>query len=519
MTNLSCTAFLAEHIQNLKIAVIGDVMLDRYFYGEVKRISPEAPVPVNKVKRIKSVLGGAANVAANLAHLECRVFMGGVTGADNNREVLEAMMAEKGIDYSGLIKSQQRETITKMRILGAQQQMLRLDFEETGDLFPEETEALSLWLQNLLEAGLDGVIVSDYAKGVCSDNFVQWVIAAAHQYHVPVLIDPKGADWNKYRGCDFITPNLKEMCEAAGELVPNEDEDVLRLAQNAREKYAIKNVVVTRSERGMTLAGLDGLVINDPATAQEVFDVSGAGDTVAATLLAGAAGKLALQDAVFMANRAAGIVVAKVGTYPVHREELLKDLLTEERKQGRGYRTLSWSEIESLAKTWRSCGEKIVFTNGCFDILHVGHVSHLEKAARLGRHLVVGLNSDTSVRKLKGDVRPFRLGRHLVVGLNSDTSVRKLKGDVRPLVHELDRARVLAALACVDAVVLFEQDTPTELIEKIRPDILVKGGDYKPEEVAGREYAGEVRIIDFEDGYSTTGIVEQIAQFVKEGKL
>lgn len=493
MTNLSCTAFLAEHIQNLKIAVIGDVMLDRYFYGEVKRISPEAPVPVNKVKRIKSVLGGAANVAANLAHLECRVFMGGVTGADNNREVLEAMMAEKGIDHSGLIKSQQRETITKMRILGAQQQMLRLDFEETGDLFPEETEALSLWLQNLLEAGLDGVIVSDYAKGVCSDNFVQWVIAAAHQYQVPVLIDPKGADWNKYRGCDFITPNLKEMCEAAGEFVPNEDEEVLRLAQNAREKYAIKNVVVTRSERGMTLAGLDGLVINDPATAQEVFDVSGAGDTVAATLLAGAAGKLALQDAVFMANRAAGIVVAKVGTYPVHREELLKDLLTEERKQGRGYRTLSWSEIESLAKTWRSCGEKIVFTNGCFDILHVGHVSYLEKAARLGRHLVVGLNSDTSVRKLKGDVRP--------------------------LVHELDRARVLEALACVDAVVLFEQDTPTELIEKIRPDILVKGGDYKPEEVAGREYAGEVRIIDFEDGYSTTGIVEQIAQFVKEGKL
>ena len=181
MADLSCTAFLAEHIQNLKIAVIGDVMLDRYFYGEVKRISPEAPVPVNKVKRIKSVLGGAANVAANLAHLECRVFMGGVTGADNNREVLEAMMAEKGIDYSGLIKSQQRETITKMRILGAQQQMLRLDFEETGDLFPEETEALSLWLQNLLEAGLDGVIVSDYAKGVCSDNFVQWVSAAGHQ--------------------------------------------------------------------------------------------------------------------------------------------------------------------------------------------------------------------------------------------------------------------------------------------------------------------------------------------------
>ena len=486
VANLLCTAFLAEQIQNLKIAVIGDVMLDRYFYGEVKRISPEAPVPVNKVKRIKSVLGGAANVAANLAHLECRVFMGGVTGADANREVLEAMMTEKGIDYSGLIKSPQRETITKMRILGAQQQMLRLDFEETCDLFPEETEALSLWLQKLLEAGLDGVIVSDYAKGVCSDNFVQWVITVAHKYQVPVLIDPKGADWAKYKGCDFITPNLKEMCEAAGEVVPNEDAAVLRLARNAQEKYQIKNVVVTRSEQGMTLAGLNGLVINNPATAQEVFDVSGAGDTVAATLLAGAAGKLALQEAVFMANRAAGIVVAKVGTYPVHRDELLKDLLAEERKQGYGYRTLSWTEIESLAKTWKSCGEKTVFTNGCFDILHVGHVSYLEKAAGLG---------------------------------NSDASVRKLKGETRPLVHELNRARVLASLACVDAVVLFEQDTPTELIEKIRPDILVKGGDYKPEEVAGREYAGEVRIIDFEEGYSTTGIVEQIAQWVKEGNL
>lgn len=493
VADLSCTTFLAEKIQKLKIAVIGDVMLDRYFYGDVKRISPEAPVPVNKVKRINSVLGGAANVAANLAALECKVFMGGVTGADSNRDLLETMMDEKGIDYSGLIKSQSRETITKMRILGGQQQMLRLDFEEAGDLLTEETSAISNWLESLLKNGLDGIVISDYAKGVCSDNFVQWVIKTAHNYNVPVLIDPKGADWKKYSGCDFITPNLKEMCEAAGENIENTDEEVLRLAQAAQNTYKIKNVVVTRSERGMTLVGLDGLLINNPATALEVFDVSGAGDTVAATLLAGAAGKLALQEAVFMANRAAGIVVGKVGTYPVHREELLKDLLTEERKQGRGYRTLSWAEIESLAKTWRACGEKIVFTNGCFDILHVGHVSYLEKAAGLGKHLVVGLNSDASVCKLKGETRP--------------------------LVHELDRARILAALACVDAVVIFNEDTPAELIEKIHPDILVKGGDYKPEEVVGREFAGEVKIIDFEDGYSTTGIVEMITKFVKEGKL
>ncbi|WP_293728205.1 D-glycero-beta-D-manno-heptose-7-phosphate kinase [uncultured Phascolarctobacterium sp.] len=492
VAGLAVTTFLAEQIKKLKIAVIGDVMLDRYFHGEVKRISPEAPVPVTKINRIKSVLGGATNVAANLAHLECQVFMGGVTGDDDNRVLLERLMADAGIDYSGLVKSERRKTITKLRVLGGNQQMLRLDFEETGDLYPEEIVALRQWLAGLLDDGLDGIIVSDYAKGVCSDDFCQWVINEGHAYNIPVLIDPKGADWTKYSGCDFITPNLKEMCEAAGCQKDNEDAAVVGKGRAAKDKYYIKNVVVTRSERGMSLIN-DHEVLHSPATAIEVFDVSGAGDTVAATLLAGAAGKLPLKDAIYMANRAAGIVVAKVGTYPVHRDELLKDLLTEERKQGRGYRTLSWQEIASLAATWKACGEKIVFTNGCFDILHVGHVTYLEKARNLGKHLIVGLNTDASVRRLKGETRP--------------------------LVHELDRARVLAALACVDAVVLFDQDTPTELIEKIRPDILVKGGDYKPEEVAGREYAGEVRIIEFEDGYSTTGVVEKIAKMVKEGKL
>lgn len=492
MADLAVTNFLADKIQNLKIAVIGDVMLDRYFYGEVKRISPEAPVPVTKINRISSVLGGAANVAANLAHLECKVFMGGVTGDDENRQLLEKMMSEAGIDYSGLVKSQHRKTITKLRVLGGQQQMLRLDFEETGDLFPDEIISLRAWLENLLDEGLDGVIVSDYAKGVCSDDFCQWVIAQGKAYGIPVLIDPKGADWTKYRGCDFITPNLKEMCEAAGCQRDNEDEAVVTMAMAAKDKFQIKNVVVTRSERGMTLVNNEE-IIHSPAAAIEVFDVSGAGDTVAATLLVAAAGKLELADAVYMANRAAGIVVAKVGTYPVHREELLKDLMTEERKQGKGYRTQSWEEIAALARNWKACGEKVVFTNGCFDILHVGHVTYLEKARNLGKHLIVGLNTDASVRRLKGETRP--------------------------LVHELDRARVLAALACVDAVVLFDQDTPTELIEQIRPDILVKGGDYTPEQVAGREYAGEVRIIDFEDGYSTTGVVEKIANMVKEGKL
>lgn len=492
LAGFAVTGFLAEKIKNVRIAVIGDVMLDRYFYGEVKRISPEAPVPVTKIGKTNSVLGGAANVAANLAHLDCQVFMGGVTGDDDNRRLLERLMDEAHIDYSGLVRSSHRKTITKLRVLGGNQQMLRLDFEEVGDLFPDEIVELRQWLAGLLDEGLDGIIVSDYAKGVCSDDFCQWVISQAHAYNIPVLVDPKGADWVKYRGCDFITPNLKEMCEAAGCQKDNEDDAVVEMARAAKDKFQIKNVVVTRSERGMTLVNKEQ-VLHSPATAIEVFDVSGAGDTVAATLLAAAAGKLELADAVYMANRAAGIVVAKVGTYPVHRDELLKDLLVEERKQGRGYRTLSWEEIASLAATWKACGEKIVFTNGCFDILHVGHVTYLEKARNLGKHLIVGLNTDASVQRLKGETRP--------------------------LVHELDRARVLAALACVDAVVLFDQDTPTELIEKIRPDILVKGGDYKPEQVAGREYAGEVRIIEFEDGYSTTGVVEKIAKMAKEGKL
>lgn len=492
MAKMAVTAFLAGAIKNLRIAVIGDVMLDRYFHGEVKRISPEAPVPVTRINKIKSVLGGAANVAANLAHLECKVYMGGVTGDDDNRVLLEHLMDEAGIDHTGLVKSAGRRTITKLRVLGGNQQMLRMDFEEPGDLRPDEIVVMRRWLEDLLDAGLDGIIVSDYAKGVCSDDYCKWVIAQANAYHIPVLIDPKGPDWNKYRGCDFITPNVKEMCDAAGCVRDNEDNAIVEMASTARVKYGIKNVVVTRSEKGMTLVNADE-ILHSPATAIEVFDVSGAGDTVAATLLACIAGGIDLDDAIYTANRAAGIVVAKVGTYPVHRDELLADLLAEERKQGKGYRTLSWDEVASLAATWKQSGEKVVFTNGCFDLIHVGHVTYLEKARKLGKHLIVGLNTDASVRRLKGETRP--------------------------LVHELDRARVLAALNCVDAVVMFDEDTPRELLAKIRPDILVKGGDYTPEEVIGSEYAGEVKIIDFEEGYSTTGIVEKIARLAKEGKL
>lgn len=492
MRNTASTQFLTETIKNLRLAVIGDVMLDLYMYGEVKRISPEAPVPVNRVRKMESVLGGAGNVAANLAGLGARVFVAGVTGRDDHREALESKLAQAGIDYTGLMPMEGRRTITKMRVIGARQQMLRLDFEEPGDLNPDEETKLFAWLDGRLAEGLDGIILSDYAKGVCSDHFCQEAIARAHKAGVPVLVDPKGADWRKYTGCDFITPNVKEMCEAGGEVVPNETEPLVRLAAKARDTFHIKNVVVTRSEKGVSLINADE-VITEAATARDVFDVSGAGDTVAAVLLAAVAGGMPLAEALNLSNKAAGIVVSKVGTYPVHREELLKEVLASEEREGRDYRPLSREEVVSLARTWQAAGETIVFTNGCFDILHTGHVQYLEQASKLGRHLIVGVNTDASVKRLKGDTRPFN--------------------------GETDRAHILAALGCVDAVVLFGEDTPRELIREIRPDILVKGGDYTPDQVAGREFAGRVEILPFKEGYSTTNVIRKIAALVKEGKL
>lgn len=492
MNSQSVIELLTEKITHLRIAVIGDVMLDRYAYGEVRRISPEAPVPVTRVKRLTSVLGGAGNVAANLAGLGVQVYVAGMTGEDDHRRVLEKKLRELGVDYSGLIASPKRSTITKMRIIGARQQMLRLDFEEPGDLLPDEEQALLQWLRKHLDEGLDGIVLSDYAKGTCSDRFCQMVITQARAAHVPVLVDPKGSDWAKYRGCDLITPNVKEMCEAAGKIVPNVTPALVELAQQARETFDIRYVVVTRSEKGVTLVGKDD-VITKAATAQEVFDVSGAGDTVASVLLAAISGKLSLADALELSNKAAGIVVSKVGTYPVHKEELLREILADSQPESFDYRPMTWDEMARLTRTWQQAGETVVFTNGCFDILHAGHVQYLQQAAQLGNHLIIGVNTDDSLRRLKGQTRPFN--------------------------HETDRARLLASLRDVDAVALFGEDTPTELIKKIRPDILVKGGDYKKEEVAGREYARTVEILPFKEGYSTTGLVEKIVTLVKEGKL
>lgn len=328
MISSSGLDFVKEKVKHLKIAVVGDMILDRYVWGEVTRISPEAPVPVNKINKITSVLGGAGNVAANLSFLGCHVYLGGVTGLDENRKILEEMLRVAHINYDGLSTSSFRETIAKIRIIALRQQMLRLDFEKICNLTMEELGKIDSWIHSIEGDGLDGIIISDYGKGICSAELCQDIIGFAKKRAIPVLIDPKGKDWSKYNGCSFITPNLKEISDVAGRIIANDDNQVVDAAHEVADKYNIDNVIVTRSEKGLTLVHGDE-VIHKAAVAQEVFDVSGAGDTAAATLLAAIAGGVSKEEALVLANMAAGVVVSKVGTYPIHQEELLRKISQE----------------------------------------------------------------------------------------------------------------------------------------------------------------------------------------------
>jgi D-beta-D-heptose 7-phosphate kinase / D-beta-D-heptose 1-phosphate adenosyltransferase len=479
-------AFLTQNInQSNKILVIGDVVLDKYYYGEVKRISPEAPVPVTKVTDEKNTLGGAANVAHNLSKLGIQVLLGGISGQDANRECLCDLLGAQKINYSGLLATN-RPTITKIRVIGSHQQMLRLDFENDHSINQTIENRLKEWIVDSLNMDLKGVIISDYAKGLCTPGFCQFIIRESHQRHIPVLVDPKGNQWEKYRGVDFISPNLKELGDAVGVSLANEDPAIEIYAKKVQEDYDIANVIVTRSEKGLSMIH-SSRAIHISTHAREVFDVSGAGDTVVSAFMAALASNVNPFDAVRLANIAAGVVVGKVGTYAISKDELQEAVqLVYGKQDGTSRKLVNWVELAELLRKWRDKGEKIVFTNGCFDILHVGHVSYLEKASGLGHHLIIGLNSDASIRRIKGDDRP--------------------------IVKEKDRARLLAALECVSCVAIFDEDTPAELIHLVKPDVLVKGGDYRPDQVVGKEDAGQVEIIQFEEGYSTTGIIEKVLQ-------
>jgi D-beta-D-heptose 7-phosphate kinase/D-beta-D-heptose 1-phosphate adenosyltransferase len=466
-----------------RILVVGDIMLDRYIHGEVERISPEAPVPVLRHARRYERPGGAANVAMNLAGLGCHAFLAGFWGSDSEQAELARLLEPNGIDTVGVVSSS-LPTISKTRIVARTQQLLRLDIEGR-ESYPHE-ESLRLEARAVeLVTKVHAVILSDYAKGALTAQLCEAVIRAARSAGIPVLVDPKTRDLSKYSGATTVCPNLGELSLATG--VPtHHTADLLAAAQVQRKEHDFEFLTVTMSEKGITILSEDGQY-HSPARAREVFDVSGAGDTVIATLAASLAGGLHVHTAVELANLAAGIVVGKVGTVPIAAHELVA-ALTPSSGIASGEKILDFERVQLRVAEWRAAGETVVFTNGCFDLLHVGHITLLE------------------------DCRRF--GSKLVLGLNSDTSVSRLKGPARPIVGERERARVMAALAAVDAVVLFDQDTPLELIRALKPNVLVKGGDYTIDTVVGHEdvfaQGGRVEIIPTVEGFSTSNIVEKL---------
>jgi len=462
--------------KDCSVAVAGDLMLDCYINGEVKRISPEAPVPIVRMNSERYVLGGAGNAVANLAGLGVKIIAAGRVGNDANSEILLQNSALASADTSAVIKK--GTTSVKTRILGGHQQMLRLDREEIVETEEDEAEKVVKTLSN---GQISCLLMSDYGKGFCSPVLCSKLSEYCAKNNIPLLIDPKKTDWSYYSGAFLITPNVKELGEACGFKVPNEDEAVIKSARQLREKYSIKNILVTRSEKGATLV-TESDVKHIAATAAEVYDVSGAGDTTIATVAAFLAVGLELSEACELANLASQFVVGKVGTYPIQATDLLEML----RMADFSYlgKIVARETAAQICENWKRSGKKVIFTNGCFDIIHSGHIDSLNKARELG------------------DV--------LVVGVNSDASVKRLKGETRPVNGEQDRAKILAALEAVDLVVIFEEDTPRELLSAVRPNVVVKGGDYTPEQVVGREFADEVVIIPLTKGYSTTGIIEKM---------
>ncbi|HEC18047.1 MAG TPA: bifunctional D-glycero-beta-D-manno-heptose-7-phosphate kinase/D-glycero-beta-D-manno-heptose 1-phosphate adenylyltransferase HldE [Gammaproteobacteria bacterium] len=469
------------HFEDIRVLVAGDVMLDRYWSGDTGRISPEAPVPVVRVHGQRECPGGAGNVALNIAALGADAVVLGVVGTDEAGDALEHSLAEVSGINAVLARDAQVATITKLRVLSRHQQLVRLDFEQpyTG----AQHQLLEEPFQRHL-AESDVVVFSDYGKG--SLVHARELISAARAAGKPVLVDPKQVDFSHYHGASLVTPNLGEFEAAVG---PCADEaDLVAKGQALMAAHALDALLITRSEQGMTLLQPDADALHIPTVAREVFDVTGAGDTVIATLAAAVGAGLPLAEAAQLANVAAGVTVAKLGAATVTPPELRRALhqLQDTRRD-----VLSEAELLQVVADARAHGERIVMTNGCFDILHAGHVSYLEQAARLGERLIVAVNDDASVARLKGPQRP-----------------------ILPLAQ---RMAVLAGLGAVDWVVAFSEDTPERLICAVRPDCLVKGGDYAPEDIAGHQCAGEVRVLDFLPGQSSSEIIGRIRGLGDEG--
>jgi D-beta-D-heptose 7-phosphate kinase/D-beta-D-heptose 1-phosphate adenosyltransferase len=463
-----------------RLLVVGDVMLDRYIWGEVGRISPEAPVPVVRATHQSHQPGGAANVAMNIAKLGAQVEVVGFAGGDEDQRVLASCLLESGV-VPGFVVCKGFPTISKLRILGGRQQMLRLDSERTGARPAGDCERLA---ERVLEkvAGADAIVLSDYAKGVLTPETCKRIIDAARAKGIPVLVDPKSADFARYRGATTVCPNLGELSTALGG-DGHDLEALLNAAEGMVKELDLEFLTATLGEKGIALVRPGNRMVAQ-AVARQVFDVSGAGDTVIAVLALCLASGLKPETAVELANVAAGIVVGKVGTVPVEKHELLAALTPQIALSG-GDKVVTREELMQRAALWRANGERVVFTNGCFDLLHVGHITLIEQARRFGDRLIVAINSDASVQVLKGPTRP--------------------------IVRETERARVLAALGAVDAVVVFGEETPLELIVAARPDVIVKGGDYGVDTVVGAKevmsWGGQVKIVPTVQGFSTSGMI------------
>jgi D-beta-D-heptose 7-phosphate kinase/D-beta-D-heptose 1-phosphate adenosyltransferase len=474
LNNSSSTAHY--DFSNVRVLVVGDVMLDRYWYGQSNRISPEAPVVVVNINQEEVRLGGAGNVAANVASLGANALLMGLIGEDPAGEQLETLLNQKNI-ISHLVKLPHTTTTVKNRVMSRQQQMIRLDFEKPYGDWPKEQ---FLEKYKGLLSSIDAVILSDYAKGTLAD--LKQLISLARQKDIPVLIDTKGKDFEKYQGATVITPNLHEFETVVG-ACPNLS-DIESKGEKLRELLGLQAVLVTRSEKGMSLIAKEQSPLHIPTEAKEVFDVTGAGDTVIATLSVALASGFSLSQAAALSNKAAGVVVSKLGTAVINIDELNQQAQQKEKPVS----IYTESELKIIINKAQSESLTVVMTNGCFDILHPGHIDYLEKARALGDMLFVAVNDDESVKRLKGDTRPIN-------PLNS-------------------RMQMLAALACVNGVVSFSDDTPEALYCHLLPDVLVKGGDYEVHQIAGAECIlknnGKVMALDFLEGYSSSDVIKKI---------
>lgn len=477
----------AQSLGKARILCVGDVMLDKFVYGSVDRISPEAPIPVFLVSREKHMLGGAGNVAANISELGAATVLAAVIGDDAAGGDIRKRLAEAGIEAC-LETAIDRFTTVKSRFIGATQQMLRVDREKSAPL-PEGVEAhLLAQIQKVIPA-VGAVILSDYGKGVLTDSLIAAVISTARQHNVPVIVDPKGRDFSRYRGATVVTPNRKELEGATG-MATRSDDDIRAAAMKIIVECGVDAVLATRSQDGMSLISADDAPVHIPADVREVFDVSGAGDTVIAVFAAGLASKVSMKNAALLANIAGGIVVGKAGTATARVDEILSVIESGDplsKKHG-VTKVANKAAAAEQSERWKARGFKVGFTNGTFDLLHPGHLSSLRQAKAACDYLVVAINSDASVRRYKGSSRPVQ--------------------------NETARAEILAAMEMVDMVVVFEEDTPLELIRAIKPDVLVKGGQYKLEEVVGYDvvasYGGKVVRADMVEGESTTNTIQKM---------